>query len=52
MESKHLLSAVCVIALATLETTALLKGVDGVLFAGVATAIAGIGGWRIGRRKE
>jgi hypothetical protein len=43
---------VSIIAIAWLETAALLKGIDGSLLALAFSAIGGIGGYHIGRSRK
>ena len=40
---------VAIVALAVLEIVALLQGINGLVFTGVMTAIAGIGGFQLNR---
>jgi hypothetical protein len=43
---------VSILVLGWLETIALLKGIDGSLFASVIAVIGGIGGYHIGRSRK
>jgi hypothetical protein len=43
---------VSILVLGWLETVALLKGVDGSLFASVIAVIGGIGGYHIGKTRK
>jgi hypothetical protein len=43
---------IAISALAILEILALMKGIDGQLFATVISLIAGLGGYELGKRKK
>lgn len=44
-----LITIIAIIAIATLETIALINGINGALLGFAITAIAGLGGYQIGR---
>ena len=53
MDTERLIKAVLAIScLTALEITALAMGVDGVLFSFVCIAIAGLGGYAIGKKNS
>ena len=50
MTDKTLITIIAIISIAVLEVIALLKGIDGQIFATVISIIAGLGGYTIGRK--
>ena len=50
MTDKTLITIIAIISIMILEVIALLKGIDGQIFATVISIIAGLGGYTIGRK--
>lgn len=52
MSEKTIKALAAMLCLTTLETVALIKGIDGALFMPVVATIAGLGGYVIGHRNQ
>ena len=50
MKDKTLITIIAIISIVILEAIALLQGIDGQIFATVISIIAGLGGYKIGRK--
>jgi len=50
MTDKTLITIIAIISIVILEIVALLKGIDGQIFATVISVIAGLGGYTVGRK--
>jgi len=50
LSDKTLITITAIISIVALEIIALLKGIDGQIFATVISIIAGLGGYTIGRK--
>ena len=50
MADKTLITIIAIISVVILEIVALIKGIDGQIFATVISVIAGLGGYTIGKK--
>ena len=50
MTDKTLITIIAIIGIVALEIIALLKGIDGQIFATVISVLAGLGGYTVGRK--
>ena len=50
MSDKTLITIIAIISIVVLEVIALLKGIDGQIFATIISVLTGLGGYTVGRR--